>query len=1130
MRRRIETKIMAAFLACVMTAGMTADCIGVYADESNAPVVKSVQEMTDHENDIELYDGLLYDSDDFVSDKKKEYHDNEVTKIEEKTESVQEMEKQVEKAQKAASDAADAVEDLKEAIDELQEQASNAEAAAEEISATDVTAAKDEATNASTAVEQVYENGMKVDDTVSSYNEKVDEDQKAINSLTEKKTEEDGAVSVDEIIAPSEEDASVSNLVKRTEEYAATAQEEADNAKAALEAALAVESDEINEEIEKNVKLAVDAAVNAAEAADAAEDLYENSLTALENAIKEYNLYAMAYGMPLYGETEVTYLDADGNLKEEAKKQLIEAGLISEDGKTQKDIAEDIEGTVSSVEEIVLDDTNIRKAEGELATAKENLNTAKEAAEEAIESIAEASGAIDAAVSEADEASGKVKDYYVNPAEKQVENTQEKIETKESDIEGLKQDLADKEAAIRASEDSVRPAKEEEYKKNLESKEEAMNSADTSMKSAQSTYDKALKAYEAANSLQRLFNKNNVSTNYNNAKEALNKAKSDYSTAKKNYENYRDNRASLIDDMIAGDATVIANKNSRDQVQKDIETANSELTALNNQKAEDEKALETAKNTRDAYIAAAGDKATQEFLDSMAKILKENSDMINQVEYDKAVNDFVNDTWNVWPWQAVSKASIRTELNDRYIDSFWERFGNTLAISQWAISTDSAEENMTRIKSECEQNIKNYLEALETAEANWAQVSADAQALAKENALASVDIEAQKQAIADSETAISSAEDTITGARSTYNEASERLEELKDIVKSLEEVKNISLDEIKEKLAKAEQEVATAKDNLDKAYAAEWAAKNYSVWAQNLLEEQQVAMYRQLTGDEANDDVPFELVPGKDDDFAKAPYSIYRAYVERMYEEYSFYDEENFNVIATEEETMKVLFWEMDKDGVLTGNYYDDKSKLPKSGKYFIGNTFGFEKMPNTLDGIDRKKLFRMDGVVYKYTKPNPNNNIPGNNGGNNGNNSDNNETNNGNGGTNTGANETVINTVADAGNGTGANGTGTGRGTGRLVDSVDADEEGIADLEEDAEEEKEAAPDENLEKEKESEGNKGTVEIDENETPLSATAEEESAFPWMVLAAALLLAATVVVVCASRKKVNTADAKAKIK
>lgn len=1100
MKRRIEMKIMAAFLACVMTVGMAADCIGVYADEGNKPVVGSIQEMTEHKNEIELYDGLFYDSSDFVNDKDKDYHDNEVAKIEKKTESVQEMEKQVEKAQKAADDAADAVEDLKEAIDELQEQASNAEAAAEEISATDVTAAKDEATNASTAVEQVYGNGMKVDDTVSSYNEKVDEDQMAIDSLTEKKTEEDGAVSVDEIIAPSEEDASVSNLVKRTEEYAATAQEEADNAKAALEAALAVEGDEINEEIEKNVKLAVDAAVNAAEAADAAEDLYENSLTALENAIKEYNLYAMAYGMPLYGETERTYLDADGNLKEEAKKQLIEAGLISEDGRTQKEIAEDIEGTVSSVEEIVLDDTNIRKAEGELATAKENLNTAKEAAEEAIENIAEASGAIDAAVSEADEASAKVTDYYVAPAKEALENTENAIEMKKAEVTKRSSELETAKSKVEEAQNAVKPLKEEEYASELETKREERDSAKTARDEAQIQYNNA-------GWLQQL-------NPWSDVNKKLDAAKEKYDNADKAYTNYNNNKESIIREKIEKDDTVIAAKNNRDTAQNNYNKANGELTGLNRTKAEQETALKQAETTRDAYIKAAGDEATQEFLDNMAEVLKANSDMINQVEYDKAVNDFVNDTWNAW--QLISKAAIRLELNDRYINSFWERFGNSLAISQWAINTDSADESMQKVKKECEKNIVNYLEKLETAEANWAQVSADAQALAKENALASVDIEAQKQAIADSETAISSAEDTITGARSTYNEASERLEELKDIVKSLEEVKNISLDVIKEKLAKAEQEVATAKDNLDKACAAEWAAKNYSVWAQSLLEEQQVAMYRQLTGDEANDDVPFELVPGKDDDFAKAPYSIYRAYVERMYEEYSFDDEKNVNVIDTEEETMKVLFWEMDEDGVLTGIYYDDESKLSKSGKYFIGNTFGFYEMSNTLDGIDRKKLFRMDGVVYKYTKPNPGKNPE--NGGNNGGNGD--EGNNGNNNDNgrTGNNGDGAGTVIM---GAGFN---TVNVTYRRVASANAGAEEIAqneeitENEENSEKEADEIDEKNLDDEKQPKEDNGTVKLPENETPLAATAEETNNFPWWLVAAAALIGVAVLIVAATKE------------
>ena len=1123
MRRKIETKIIAALLSCAMMTGMAADCMGVYADENNEPVIKSVQEMTDHSNKIKDYDGWLTNSDDFVDDSAEDYHNNEVTGIEMETASVKEMEKQVAVAQKAAEEAADAVDDLEKAIDELKTQASNAQTAAGEIIESDVTAAENEASGASEEVEEIYERGKNVDEVVSSYNTQVDKEQKDIDSLSQKKTNDEGAVSIEEMIAPSEEDSSVSVLVEQADNYAATAAQEASNAKEALEAALAVESDEADEEIKENIEKAVEAAANASKAAEAANDLYENSLTALENAKSEYNLYAMVYGMPLYGKTEITYLDNEGKYTEEAKALLLDAGLISNDGKTQKDVAKEIENTISSVDEFELDDSNIKKAEGELNKAKEALEMAQTNADTALENIEEASNEIVEKVGIADEAANKVTDYYVAPAKADLEKTNNAIEAKNEEINGLNSKLTSAQNKLDETKKEVKPKKEEEYDTELAAKKSAMDTAKSSYDAAQTKYDKA-------GWWDRIWNVDNVCTNRDNAEKKYNNKKSEY-------DNYKNNKVSIVNDLINADATVKKAQQDKNTAQTKYDNANGELKALNSTKSEQEKTLKQAETTRDAYIKAAGDKATQDFLDGMAKVLKENSDMINQVEYDKAVNEFVNDAFNTW--SIISKFEIRNELNGRYIDSFWERFGNTLAISQWAISTKSVDTNINRIKQECEQNIVNYLEELEMAEANWAKVSADAQKTAMENMNSADEIEAQTAAITVSSNAISSAETRINSARDTYNAASSKLAELQGIVDDIEEVKSISLDGIKQKLAKAQQVVDTAKQDLDRANASKAAALNYQAWATSLLEKQQTVIYNRLTGNEADDDPEFVMVEGNDGSFVEVPYSVYKAYVEKMYDTYSFGDRENYDTISTDEKSMKVLFWEMDEDGVLTGKYYCDESELPKSGKYFIGNTFGFEDFISSPDDANCDKLFRMEGVVYKYDKPKPDN---GN--GNNGNNNNGNGGNDGNNGNGSnygnGSNGYGGESQLPEGNVIGVNTVGAGRNNG-VINTVAVNNGGVQNLgganADDIitiDDNSVALADNPVAKndatEKSSE-EKGTVKITENDTPLAASAEDENSMPWWMVAAALLLAAAGAVAGVAKKNAGKAKAgKANIK
>ena len=95
------------------------------------------------------------------------------------------------------------------------------------------------------------------------------------------------------------------------------------------------------------------------------------------------------------------------------------------------------------------------------------------------------------------------------------------------------------------------------------------------------------------------------------------------------------------------------------------------------------------------------------------------------------------------------------------------------------------------------------------------------------------------------------------------------------------------------------------------------------------------------------------------------PYSIYRAYVEAMYNTYSYDelvkgDNGNGKGISTGG-TMDVIYWAVGADNKLVGNQPIAEKDLKDGEVYFVGYTFKHEK-----DG------YHIDGVLVKYSDPTP--------------------------------------------------------------------------------------------------------------------------------------------------------------
>lgn len=732
-------------------------------------------------------------------------------------------------------------------------------------------------------------------------------------------------------------------------------------AKAKLEEALDIETDEVTQEVKDKVEEVKKAAEKAEEAADKAEDAYNKAEEQKNAAIKEYNLYAMAYGLPLYGETEITYTE------EEAKAAVEKAKLQYQAGKQ-----DDLQGEIDTINAATLEEQKgkIEAAKTAAKDAKTAVDAAKGAADTAKENAEKAEQAISDLDAKADKAADKVNNYYVDPAKKAVDAYPEKLATKNSEIEELTETY--NEAVSQAQKDG-----ESAYQTELGNREKTMKDAKTNL-------DEAKKRLDNAN----IFNYGERWLDYK-------KAESDYNKAKNAYNDYNTETAksNTINNAVNNSDAVI-------EASANLETANKELAALQEQQAKDEATLKAAEETRDAYMKAAAENADAEarenFKAEIKKVLEEKSDAINQVDYDEDLNKFVNDSFNTW--NLIKKGIIRDKMNDKYIEDGWSALINTLGLSQWAEDTEEAEQLMETIRECYRQEIEQCYEKMATAEANWAAMDTEA---AKEAASKEMkELEPVISSITEAQTAVNNAQKDIEDAQDTYDKASEDLEKLKESVKD-SKFDSLSLELLKSKIAEAEAAVKAAEDELKEAKAAQAAAQKYAEWATALVTDHYTRSYAQALVNEngnalldENGKKQFSFANGKEFDMTDegvvgrdpkwfievskgaastqvVPYSIYRAYVDAMYEQYTLEQARSGKgagkgiSIGTIDEnnkytdgSMSVLYWIIGENNKLTGDYLTE-DELKDGEVYFVGYTF-----KQHTDG------YHIDGVLFKYTAP----------------------------------------------------------------------------------------------------------------------------------------------------------------
>lgn len=935
-------------------------------------------------------------------------------------------------AKSAAEDAAKTVEDLQKTIDSLgvesRVEAAGAKGTGETASTGAVKSAEDAATSAEAtagmAAKTAAEAETKKDEIskiAEDYNKTFENNQSVADSVTA-----EGLTSV-----KGENGASDTELDKYVEEQAKAAKEAQKEAQAKLEEALKGGSadDKVSTANgEKTVKELVgevdQAAADAAKAADDAQAAVDQANQNVADAKVKYNAYAMMYGLPLYGETEVTYTyNPDGSYDADsfAKAGITDAALQAE---IQKQLA-DRNAVNAGKEEIK--NADITALEKEIQDAKTTADTAQETAKDALKAAEDAEKAAEDAkklltneegtgsVDKVNAAAEKAVDAEVKAAETekthaenavrdaegkkaQAEADQAKVNTEQDKVITDKtKEKTDCEADLKSVKDMIR---EQEKKKADAEKiiDELENKGILNLGTAEIDKAKAMseaKVGEWSWSLLREVTQADID-NANATIKKYNDAKVDKKNAETELTDKKAEKAELEKKISDADSAIVTANNKKQAAANAVDAAATELDHANADLKEKDKIYQDQTAARDQRVAQA-DKAydemlkngTSDIINNVKKALSDNSDGINQVEYDKELNAWANTTfdkydevkvnWKIWE-TAAEIAEIYDDAKDtrRWMDNEYnaskvQEIFNYLGITQWAVSTAQREAAMDAIIKAYRENMAEYEKQLAVINALDAKNNAEASAKTAEDIANAA--EASKNAAQAAENVISTAQDTITAAEDTYNDAKAKLDAVKDAARKIKAPSTLELQRLFEQIQRAEQKVKDTEESLKEAVAAKNAAENFKKWADSLITDQYTRAYAQAEADENGKKTPLtenlknydtsndKVISRPTSDFVcvskgtssvKVPYTIYRDYVNLMYQK--DYDSKPRGKGISTGSTMDVIYWEVGTDGKLSGNYFTSLDELTTGSTYFIGYTFKHEK-----DG------YHIDGLMYKY-------------------------------------------------------------------------------------------------------------------------------------------------------------------
>lgn len=1051
------------------------------------------------------------------------------------------MEQLADDAKQKADDAAQKVEEIKKTINDLELDNDGLEElkeTADTATETAKTATEKAGDNAETVSEAIA-NAEAAEQTVSSYDNEVASDQAAAD-----------AISITDI----------SGDVETQKETAKTAADEAEKLlNTALEGENADSVVKVGDEektVTEVVELVKEAAQEAEKAADEADAMVAAKELELKAAILEYNIYAMTYGLPLYGEETVSY-----DLTTMTEEDFEKLGITKEDIESIRNATtqrESFEEQVAAVKA-----TEIEEITEEVEDAKQAAKDAAEAADKASTAVSEAkklitneegTGCADVAIETAD----KAVNYETTPAKEAMDNA--KIDADKAD-----------EAVTKAKEAKTKVEEEQAVVK--QEQQQKIDEANSALK--------VIEGYE----IQVKYNQD-VIDDLTAGTGLFGLFSSKYDQAQSEIENLNDEIADIQDKINAGgyykyifvgwhtyteaeinnmknqiadlekkkekpQATIDKYNNAiaaRDQANKDIAKQPKTRKQLENEISNAQGAIKAADNTiaaeatkvtvaqatatekhsvyddkkavydkkvaeRDAAVAEANaifkKEATENIVNNIKDTLKNYSKDINQVEFDKELNAWANTVfdkyennvnWSWKFWETIKDITdvqgdakaVREYMDDSYDASYWNEFFNRLGITQWAVSTEEREAVMASI-------IDGYRDAMIPYEKELATINAQfAKNEAQEAKDAFTGENGYDATVAGINNVVSDAAAAIAKADSDIAEAKEKYNtastELADAKNKVELLSLASFDisKLSNMISEATSKLTDAKNALALAEASKDAATTYKSWAMKLIEEH-------ISSDYAKTDDKGNFVGKEAENFNLDSVG---EEISVPYSIYRAYTKELLENYDRAENVSSAKGVDLDKNMIL---YWltekDDNGNLVLTGEYVKKPS----KTGTYFVGYEFKESdgeYTVNGYMYKYKAPDKNN---GGNGGNDDNGGNNDDGNNGVGGN--GGNNGVNGNIDGNGGVTTVSGRGerialqvAGTENGRLID---ADEE-------DAQEVKEETKEKEIVKNEEKTVEPTKVAIQENEVPLAEAPvqAETSSQWWVIVLTALVLTA----------------------
>ena len=485
------------------------------------------------------------------------------------------------------------------------------------------------------------------------------------------------------------------------------------------------------------------------------------------------------------------------------------------------------------------------------------------------------------------------------------------------------------------------------------------------------------------------------------------------------------NKDAFIEDAVA--SAVEKESKALTDANNELANANTELTKCNQAEDEAQTKVSNDQASVDA-IEKCKDEATDVLYNSIIEELRKQSDIVNQTEYDYDSNEWANKNLSLEQIASspidslgisISKLQVRCAIDhsaeygnisnsktfEELLRSLLKDIINPIPGIQGAVSTKTQSEIMQNIIKASKNDMTKYNEEIQAIRANMALEKANTANTAATDVDKKIKDNKYAETLGGLTTAMGTSEDAITSetvngkinaAQSDYDNANETLKNLRASSMNANKSKDL-LSAIRD----AQKKVNSAKEALVEAKAAAASADNYKLWADELIKKQYTMAFGQAAIDANGNTLDkngktttnkSEFVTATDNgrDFdnkgdssvvhedpkyftynlatttVEVPYSIYRAYVQRMYKQYNYSESKNGKGIATsdsasgEATTMPIILWAIDENGKLTGESYTLEN-APAGKTYFIGYTFKHES-----DG------YHIDGTQYTTPEPEP--------------------------------------------------------------------------------------------------------------------------------------------------------------